>query len=160
MQQGTLSEGASGGFPRAGVGAHRVAPRATQCLLAIALVLGHLLSPGGTLAQGEQGFVRVERTLDSGDIQLDPKARRVVVDGEDLTLANREFDLLRFLMERPGEVTSRDDIMDAVWGSTDLRSSKTLDMHISWIRRKIGDDHPKKRKHIVTVRGVGFRFDP
>jgi len=99
-------------------------------------------------------------TLDSGDIQLDPKARRVVVDGEDLTLANREFDLLRFLMERPGEVTSRDDIMDAVWGSTDLRSSKTLDMHISWIRRKIGDDHPKKRKHIVTVRGVGFRFDP
>lgn len=98
--------------------------------------------------------------LDCGDIQLDPRARRVVVDGEDLTFANREFDLLRFLMERPGELVSRDDIMTAVWGSDDLRSSKTLDMHISWIRRKIGDDQPKKRKHIVTVRGVGFRFDP
>ncbi|MGB3697329.1 MAG: response regulator transcription factor [Gordonia sp. (in: high G+C Gram-positive bacteria)] len=98
--------------------------------------------------------------LDCGDIQLDPRARRVVVDGEDLTLANREFDLLRFLMERSGEVLSRDEIMTAVWGSTDLRSSKTLDMHISWIRRKIGDDHRRERKHIVTVRGVGFRFDP
>ena len=98
--------------------------------------------------------------LDCGDIQLDPKARRVVVDGEELTLANREFELLRYLMERAGEVTTRDEILESVWGSTDLRSSKTLDMHISWVRRKIGDDHPKKRKHIVTVRGVGFRFDP
>ncbi|MFM9377776.1 response regulator transcription factor [Gordonia sp. VNK21] len=98
--------------------------------------------------------------LDSGDIQLDARARRVVVDGAELTLANREFDLLRCLMERPGQVLSRDEIMTEVWGSTDLRSSKTLDMHISWIRRKIGDDQPDKRKHIATVRGVGFRFDP
>ena len=93
-------------------------------------------------------------------ISLDARARRVVVDGEDLTLANREFDLLQFLMERPGEALSRDEIMQEVWGSTDLRSSKTLDMHVSWIRRKIGDDQPGRRKHIVTVRGVGFRFDP
>lgn len=100
-----------------------------------------------------------EEETDSGDIQLDPKARRVVVDGEDLTLANREFDLLRFLMERRRSGLARRHHGRGV-GSTDLRSSKTLDMHISWIRRKIGDDHPKKRKHIVTVRGVGFRFDP
>ncbi|MCF8590288.1 response regulator transcription factor [Gordonia liuliyuniae] len=98
--------------------------------------------------------------LDYGDIQLDARARRVVVDGEELTLANREFDLLQFLMERPGEALARDEIMTQVWGSVDLRSSKTLDMHISWIRRKIGDDQPTRSKHIVTVRGVGFRFDP
>lgn len=98
--------------------------------------------------------------LDYGDISLDARARRVVVDDEELTLANREFDLLRCLMERPGQVLSRDEIMTEVWGSTDLRSSKTLDMHISWIRRKIGDDQPGKAKHIATVRGVGFRFDP
>ncbi|GAA3961667.1 response regulator transcription factor [Gordonia caeni] len=98
--------------------------------------------------------------LDSGDIQLDARARRVVVDGAELTLANREFDLLRYLMESPGQVLTRDEIMTEVWGSTDLRSSKTLDMHISWVRRKIGDDQPGRRKHIATVRGVGFRFDP
>lgn len=98
--------------------------------------------------------------LDSGDIQLDARARRVVVDGAELTLANREFDLLRYLMESPGQVLTRDEIMTEVWGSTDLRSSKTLDMHISWVRRKIGDDRPGRSKHIATVRGVGFRFDP
>lgn len=97
--------------------------------------------------------------LSAGDIQLDARARRVVVDGEELTLANREFDLLRFLMESPGQVLTRDEIMTEVWGSTDLRSSKTLDMHISWVRRKLGDDQPGRRKHIATVRGVGFRFD-
>ncbi|MFT3714690.1 MAG: response regulator transcription factor [Gordonia sp. (in: high G+C Gram-positive bacteria)] len=98
--------------------------------------------------------------LDGGGIQLDARARRVVVDGEELTLANREFDLLRCLMEHQGQVVTRDDIMSEVWGSTDLRSSKTLDMHISWLRRKIGDDQPGRAKHIATVRGVGFRFDP
>ena len=98
--------------------------------------------------------------LTGGDVQLDARARRVVVDGEELTLANREFDLLRCLMERPGQVMTRDEIMDEVWGSTDLRSSKTLDMHISWLRRKLGDDQPERAKHIATVRGVGFRFDP
>ncbi|MCK0440069.1 response regulator transcription factor [Gordonia alkaliphila] len=98
--------------------------------------------------------------LDSGDLQLDARARRVVMDGRELTLANREFDLLRCLMETPGQVRTRDEIMTEVWGSTDLRSSKTLDMHISWVRRKLGDDQPGRRKHIATVRGVGFRFDP
>ncbi|MEZ5212722.1 MULTISPECIES: response regulator transcription factor [unclassified Gordonia (in: high G+C Gram-positive bacteria)] len=101
-----------------------------------------------------------EVVLDSGDIQLDVRARRVVVDGAELTFANREFDLLRFLMETPGQVRTRDEIMTEVWGSTDLRSSKTLDMHISWVRRKLGDDQPSRPKHIATVRGVGFRFDP
>ncbi|MGW0039641.1 response regulator transcription factor [Gordonia sp. NPDC003376] len=98
--------------------------------------------------------------LEGGDIRLDARGRRVLVDGQDLVLANREFDLLRFLMERAGEVVGRDEILTEVWGSADLRSSKTLDMHISWLRRKIGDDRHDRPRHIVTVRGVGFRFDP
>ncbi|WP_168705808.1 response regulator transcription factor [Gordonia paraffinivorans] len=98
--------------------------------------------------------------VEGGSIRLDARARRVVVDGEDLTLANREFDLLRFLMERAGQVVTREEILTEVWGSADLRSSKTLDMHISWLRRKIGDDRRHRPRHIVTVRGVGFRFDP
>ncbi|ATD70370.1 MULTISPECIES: response regulator transcription factor [Gordonia] len=101
-----------------------------------------------------------EPVLEGGAIRLDARARRVLVDGEDLTLANREFDLLRFLMERAGQVVTREEILTEVWGSADLRSSKTLDMHISWLRRKIGDDRHNRPRHIVTVRGVGFRFDP
>ncbi|MDH3061453.1 response regulator transcription factor, partial [Gordonia alkanivorans] len=81
-----------------------------------------------------------DEVLEGGEIRLDARARRVLADGQDLTLANREFDLLRFLMERAGEVVTREEILTEVWGSADLRSSKTLDMHISWLRRKIGDD--------------------
>ncbi|HCS59035.1 MAG TPA: DNA-binding response regulator [Gordonia polyisoprenivorans] len=98
--------------------------------------------------------------LEGGDLRLDARARRATLNGTDLVLANREFDLLRFLMERAGQVVGRDEILTEVWGSADLRSSKTLDMHISWLRRKIGDDRHDRPRHIVTVRGVGFRFDP
>ncbi len=98
--------------------------------------------------------------IEAGDIHLDARGRRVLVAGEDATLANREFDLLRYLMERGGEVVTREEILTEVWGTPDLLSSKTLDMHISWLRRKIGDDRPGRKKRIVTVRGVGFRFDP
>jgi DNA-binding response OmpR family regulator len=102
----------------------------------------------------------VDVVIEAGDIHLDARGRRVLVAGQDATLANREFDLLRYLMERGGEVVSREEILTEVWGTPDLLSSKTLDMHISWLRRKIGDDQPGRKKRIVTVRGVGFRFDP
>lgn len=75
-----------------------------------------------------------------------------------VALANKEFELLRFLMEHAGRLLSREEILADVWGDSDLRGSKTLDMHISWLRRKIGDDTGPQRR-IVTVRGVGFRFD-
>ncbi len=100
-----------------------------------------------------------EEVLVGGAIVLDTRARRVLVDGEDVVLANREFDLLQFLMARPGQVVSRDELVTQVWGSADLRSSKTLDMHVSWLRRKIGDDVGDRPRHIITVRGMGFRFD-
>ncbi|GAB88406.1 response regulator transcription factor [Gordonia rhizosphera] len=119
--------------------------------------LAELLARVRALLRRQQS---TDEVLDGGDIQLDTRGRRVLVNGEDLVLANREFDLLRFLMERSGQVVSRDEILTEVWGSADLRSSKTLDMHISWLRRKIGDDQRDRPRHIVTVRGVGFRFDP
>ncbi len=119
--------------------------------------LAELLARVRALLRRKQG---PDTVLDGGDIHLDARGRRVQISGKDLVLANREFDLLRFLMERAGEVVSRDEILTEVWGSADLRSSKTLDMHISWLRRKIGDDRFDRPRHIVTVRGVGFRFDP
>lgn len=119
--------------------------------------LAELLARVRALLRRKQG---VDLVLEAGDIHLDARGRRVLVAGKDATLANREFDLLRFLMERGGEVVSREEILTEVWGSADLRSSKTLDMHVSWLRRKIGDDQSGRKKRIVTVRGVGFRFDP
>lgn len=101
-----------------------------------------------------------DEVLDVAGIRLDPQARRVVVAGVDVALANKEFELLRFLMERAGQLLPRELILAQVWGDSDLRGSKTLDMHISWLRRKIGDDAgPHGPRRIVTVRGVGFRFD-
>ncbi|MBP1163007.1 DNA-binding response OmpR family regulator [Rhodococcus sp. PvR044] len=94
-----------------------------------------------------------------GDIRLEPAARRVLVGGSEVILANKEYELLKVLLDRAGEVVSRDVILQEVWGDADLRGSKTLDMHMSWLRRKIGDEGPVAERRIATVRGVGFRLN-
>ena len=63
------------------------------------------------------------------------------------------------LLEHAGQVVSRDTILAEVWGDVELRGSKTLDMHMSWLRRKIGDEGPAAERRIATVRGVGFRIN-
>jgi DNA-binding response OmpR family regulator len=91
-------------------------------------------------------------------ITIDTNARRAFFRGQELQLTAKEFDLLRVLMRENGKVVSREDLMREVWESTWYGSTKTLDMHISVLRRKLGDD-ANDPKHIVTVRGVGFRFE-
>ncbi|MFD4292984.1 response regulator transcription factor [Rhodococcus sp. NPDC058505] len=100
-----------------------------------------------------------DSTVEVGDIRLEPAARRVLVGGSEISLANKEYELLKVLMDRAGEVVSRDVILQEVWGDADLRGSKTLDMHMSWLRRKIGDEGPVGERRIATVRGVGFRLN-
>ncbi len=80
--------------------------------------------------------------------------RRVLVDGVEVGLANKEFELLRVLMLRAGQVVTREEILREVWNDPEMKTSKTLDMHMSWLRRKIGGE-----RRIATVRGVGFRFN-
>lgn len=92
-------------------------------------------------------------TLETGSVVMDLAARRVLIDGVEVGLANKEFELLRVLMARSGQVISREEILREVWHDPELKTSKTLDMHMSWLRRKIGSGR------IATVRGVGFRFD-
>ncbi|MCX5044516.1 response regulator transcription factor [Aldersonia sp. NBC_00410] len=94
--------------------------------------------------------------VEVGDIRLEPAARRVLVSGAEVALANKEYELLKVLLERAGQVVERETILREVWGDADLRGSKTLDMHMSWLRRKLGDDRTGR---IATVRGVGFRFN-
>jgi DNA-binding response OmpR family regulator len=94
-----------------------------------------------------------------GSITLDPSSRSVSKNGGPVELAAKEFDLLRLLMSRAGEVIGREEIMDEVWDPHWFGPTKTLDVHISWLRKKIEDD-PSSPRYITTVRGVGFRFAP
>ncbi len=95
--------------------------------------------------------------IEVDDVVLDPSSRTVAKAGTPIDLAAREFDLLHMLMANAGRVVRREDIMDEVWDPHWFGPTKTLDVHISWLRRKLEDDarHPR---YISTVRGVGFRF--
>jgi two-component system response regulator RegX3 len=95
--------------------------------------------------------------IEVGDVRLDPAARTVTKGGEPVTLAAREFDLLAMLMANRGAVVRREAIMDEVWDAHWFGSTKTLDVHIVWLRKKLEED-PSHPRYITTVRGVGFRF--
>jgi DNA-binding response OmpR family regulator len=107
---------------------------------------------------------RAPEILDAGGVRMEPSARRVTVDGLEIGLANKEFELLRVLLAHAGQVVSREEILREVWNDPEMKTSKTLDMHMSWLRRKLGDsDHADPAtsagRRISTVRGVGFRFN-
>lgn len=89
---------------------------------------------------------------------MDVENRRVWRGEDEVFLSRKEFDLLHALLRRAGQLVSRDQLMREVWHTTFWTSSKTIDVHLGWVRRKIGDDgkHPHK---ITTVRGRGLRFE-
>ena len=80
------------------------------------------------------------------------------MNDDELQLTAKEFDLLRVLVREQGKVVSREQLMREVWETQWFGSTKTLDMHVSVLRRKLGDDAARPR-YITTVRGVGFRFE-
>jgi DNA-binding response OmpR family regulator len=92
-----------------------------------------------------------------GDVTLDPASHEAAVDGRALDLSRKEFDVLRLLMENAGTVVKRERLLEEVWETNWFGSTKTLDVHVSALRRKLGDDTTDP-KYIHTVRGVGFRF--
>jgi DNA-binding response OmpR family regulator len=91
-------------------------------------------------------------------VRIDPEARRAWCGDTELELTTKEFDLLWALIRDVGKVVTREQLMRDVWGAKWWASTKTLDMHVSWLRRKLGDD-AHSSKYITTVRGVGFRFE-
>src|ERR1700753_1021553 len=91
-------------------------------------------------------------------VGIAPEARRAWHRDAELELTTKEFDLLWILFRDAGKVITREQIMREVWDAKWWTSTKTLDMHISWLRRKLGDDAHSPR-YITTVRGVGFRFE-
>ena len=95
------------------------------------------------------------RPLRVGALEVDPRSRRASLDGRGLELTAKEFDLLALLASDPGAVMSRRRILEEVWDTHWLGTSKTIDVHIAAIRRKLGDPG-----WIETVRGIGFRLRP
>jgi DNA-binding response OmpR family regulator len=92
-----------------------------------------------------------ERVLVLGGVTVDPARRRVSADGTDITLTATEFDLLAYLMRRPGRVFSREQLLSEVWGYAAAAGTRTVDVHVAQLRGKLGDASP-----IRTVRGVGY----
>jgi DNA-binding response OmpR family regulator len=95
------------------------------------------------------------RSLSVGAVTLDGDRRRVTVAGVTVDLTATEFDLLAHLMSSPGRVFTRDQLLSAVWGYEAAAGTRTVDVHVSQLRTKLGDASP-----IRTVRGVGYAVDP
>jgi DNA-binding response OmpR family regulator len=92
-----------------------------------------------------------------GDLKLDPNTRQVHVANSEIVLSTLEFDLLRALMAQPMRVFSRNELINAVWGHDFPGVDRVVDVHISSLRRKLGDDAERPR-YLSTVRGVGYRM--
>ncbi|MCF2127107.1 response regulator transcription factor [Strepomyces sp. STD 3.1] len=103
--------------------------------------------PGGEPPRPEKAPLR------AGPVQLDPRTRKVFVHGEEMRVTRKEFDLLTMLLEEPGTVVERQQIMSRVWDENWFGSTRTLDVHVGSLRTKLGNTH-----WIETVRGVGYRL--
>ena len=93
--------------------------------------------------------------LVAGALEMDLRSRRATLRGEELALTPKEFDLLALLAADPGAVVSRDHVLRAVWHTEWFGSTKTVDVHVASVRKKLGD-----RRWIETIRGVGLRLAP
>jgi two-component system response regulator RegX3 len=116
-----------------------------------------LLRRAATDSTGE-----VERPADAvvrvGTVTLDPDEHRVTVDGEEVSMPLKEFEVLHLLLANAGRVLTRETLIDRVWGSDYVGDTKTLDVHIKRLRSKIEDD-PTAPERIVTIRGLGYKYE-
>jgi len=105
-----------------------------------------------------RGGARRGPVLEVGDLRLDPATRACQRDGETVALTAREFELLETLMQRPGEVQTKTELLDAVWGADFDGEPNVVEVYVGYLRRKI--DVPFDRRTLQTVRGVGYRLVP
>lgn len=93
-----------------------------------------------------------------GELTVDFPGHEVTVKGKPVSLSGKEFELLKILIQHPGQVLSREQLLNLVWGSDFYGGDRTVDVHIRWLREKIEDD-PGEPKLIITVRGAGYKFN-
>jgi DNA-binding response OmpR family regulator len=92
------------------------------------------------------------------DVQLDPETRKAWRADREIVLSRKEFDLVFELMTHAGDIVTREELMKNVWHTSFWTSSKTIDVHLGWVRRKLGDDS-RRPTLITTIRGKGLRFE-
>ncbi len=92
-----------------------------------------------------------------GPVRLDIRSATVERDGEAVDLSAREFQLLRYFVEHEGDVLSRDMLLNEVWGYDAVPTTRTVDVHVAWLRQKL-EPTPRRPRHILTVHGLGYRF--
>jgi DNA-binding response OmpR family regulator len=115
-----------------------------------------LLARVKAILRRTDGTARGARPIEVGTLRIDPRRREATVGARRLELRNREFDLLAALARDPGVVHTRDMLLEDVWGTDFPGETRTVDVHVAELRRKLGDDGPR----IETLRGVGYRLVP
>lgn len=118
---------------------------------------GELIARIRALLRRVDGASAAPASFKIGELELDEASRRASIAGEPMDLSRKEFDLLTELVRSAGSVVTREDLMADVWDENWFGSTKTLDVHIGWLRKKLGDDSSDPH-YLHTVRGVGFRF--
>ncbi len=103
------------------------------------------------------GQPREEEAIDQGDLKIDPARRMVTLRGDEIKVTYVEFEILTALARSPGRVLSRETLLEHVWGDSEYRDPRTVDVHIRHLREKLEHD-PKEPEFLFTVRGVGYRF--
>ncbi len=106
----------------------------------------------------DTGLDPAKKTMRIGELEVNMEARTVSRQGVPLVLRQKEYDLLILLMSNPGKVVTRSEIFDQIWGTDWLGDTRTLDVHIRWLRTKIEED-PGNPVYLQTIRGIGYRFD-
>lgn len=99
------------------------------------------------------------QSIEGGPVRMDIERHVVTVDGENVSMPLKEFELLEMLLRNAGRVLTRSQLIDRVWGSDYVGDTKTLDVHIKRLRSKIEPD-PSHPRYVVTVRGLGYKFEP
>jgi DNA-binding response OmpR family regulator len=97
-------------------------------------------------------------TMKIDDIDIDPARHRAMRRGEPLGLTPKEFDLLVFLAKNKGFVFRREQLLEKVWGYDYAGDTRTIDVHVRWLRRKIEPD-PQRPRHLLTIRGIGYKLE-
>ncbi|MCR3748903.1 response regulator transcription factor [Lentzea californiensis] len=117
----------------------------------------HLAARINALLRRTGGSAVASEVVELGGLRIDLAQRAATLGDSALVLSRREFDLLAYLAQRPGRVISRRELIQAVWGNPYVGDDKTIDVHASWLRRKLGETaaHPR---YLHTVRGVGFKL--
>ncbi len=109
------------------------------------------------LRRAPASAMKSSNTYQFGEVRIDFRKAEVIREGTPVVLSAREFTLLRYLIDNRGATVSREELLNQVWGHQAIPTTRTVDVHVAWLRQKL-EDNPKYPQHILTIRGIGYKF--